>query len=167
MKTVYLIGIGVIMTICAAAQTISIIPEPLSIQTQAGTFQLKPGDNIQVSSLDSGILNVANYFENKIATATGIHLPIKQDMKSSKNGRIHFLLDQENEFGAEGYELIVAPDQIIAKASNSAGLFYAAQTLLQLFPKQIESKTPVTGMKWEVPAVTIIDSPRFAWRGWM
>ncbi len=167
MKTVYLVGIGVIMSMCTAAQTISIIPEPLSIQTRAGTFQLKPGDNIEVSSLDTGILNVANYFESKIAIATGFNLPVMQGLKSSKNGRIHFLLDVEKKFGAEGYEIVINADKIVATASQAAGLFYAAQSLLQLFPKQIESKTPVTGVRWEVPAVTIIDSPRFAWRGLM
>jgi hexosaminidase len=40
------------------------------------------------------------------------------------------------------------------------------QTLLQLLPKEIVSKTPVT-MTWSVPIIKITDYPRFGWRGIM
>ena len=40
------------------------------------------------------------------------------------------------------------------------------QTLLQLFPKEIESKTAIN-MNWTIPAVKITDYPRFGWRGIM
>ena len=40
------------------------------------------------------------------------------------------------------------------------------QTLVQLLPKEIESKT-VTTQNWTVPAVRITDYPRFGWRGIM
>lgn len=41
------------------------------------------------------------------------------------------------------------------------------QTLLQLFPKEIESKTVVAKKSWALPAVRVTDYPRFAWRGLM
>ena len=39
--------------------------------------------------------------------------------------------------------------------------------LIQLFPKEIESKSLVSNIKWEAPCVDITDYPRFGWRGLM
>ncbi len=47
------------------------------------------------------------------------------------------------------------------------GLFYGVQTLRQLLPPAVFSAAPVDGQKWTVPAVSIEDAPRFAWRGMM
>ncbi|MDR3182713.1 MAG: beta-N-acetylhexosaminidase [Planctomycetaceae bacterium] len=55
-----------------------------------------------------------------------------------------------------GYTLIIKPENITVLSSNSAGWFYAAQTLRQLFS---ESKT--------TDAVEIDDAPRFVWRGFL
>ncbi len=52
-------------------------------------------------------------------------------------------------------------------AAQPAGLFYAVQTLLQLFPPQVFSPQPQPAVEWNLPAVKIEDRPRFAWRGAM
>jgi len=39
------------------------------------------------------------------------------------------------------------------------------QTLLQLLPAKIESPTIISGVNWNIPAITIQDEPRFKWRG--
>lgn len=44
-------------------------------------------------------------------------------------------------------------------------IFYAIQTLLQLLPPEIYSSTTAIERSWEVPAVFIEDTPRFAYRG--
>lgn len=56
----------------------------------------------------------------------------------------------------EAYCLTVTSDSVRIEASAEAGLFYGIQTLLQL---RREDGT--------VPAVTVTDAPRFAWRGFM
>ena len=58
--------------------------------------------------------------------------------------------------------LNVTPAGITIKANEPAGLFYGMQTLWQLFPKEIESKSLVKNVKWESPCVAITDYPRFA-----
>lgn len=67
--------------------------------------------------------------------------------------------------GSEGYELHAAPDRVTIVAPRPAGLFYGIQTLRQLLPAAIFSKTKVDDVAWDVPCVKITDSPRFAWRG--
>lgn len=56
---------------------------------------------------------------------------------------------------------------VLLEAGTPAGLFYGTQTLLQLLPPEISSKTTIQKKSWIIPAVAIIDSPRFGWRGVM
>ncbi|MEO7121181.1 MAG: family 20 glycosylhydrolase, partial [Ginsengibacter sp.] len=82
---------------------------------------------------------------------------------------IKLLLNKKEDavIGKEGYYLKVTPKNITIEANEPAGLFYGAQTLIQLFPKEIESANPVANIKWEIPCVNITDYPRFGWRGLM
>lgn len=55
------------------------------------------------------------------------------------------------------YSLTVTPDSVLIVAADSAGVFYAGQTLEAL-------KDPADG---RIPCVEIKDAPRFRWRGYM
>ncbi|MDJ0318230.1 beta-N-acetylhexosaminidase [Arthrobacter antibioticus] len=71
----------------------------------------------------------------------------------------------------EGYELRVDGTVRIA-ASSEAGAFYAAQTVLQLLGARAFRQAPITpsdqeGVRWQLPAVTVTDKPRFGYRGVM
>ena len=55
---------------------------------------------------------------------------------------------------------------MVITANKPAGLFYGVQSLLQLLPKEVESKA-LAKVKWTVPGVKITDYPRFVWRGMM
>ena len=59
----------------------------------------------------------------------------------------------------------VTEDSIEIEANEKNGFFYAIQTLLQLLPPEIYSSTTAIERSWEVPAVFIEDTPRFAYRG--
>ena len=67
--------------------------------------------------------------------------------------------------GPEGYVLDVSAKAVVARAPDTAGLFYALQTLRQLLPPQIFRAAPVEGITWRIPSVSIEDRPRFGWRG--
>jgi hexosaminidase len=60
------------------------------------------------------------------------------------------------DLGGEGYELLVEPDGVAIIAATSHGLWNGGRTLAQL----VADGAPV-------PALHIVDSPRFAWRGVM
>lgn len=62
---------------------------------------------------------------------------------------------QDVTVAAEGYRLKIAADGVEIRHADSAGLFYARQTLVQLDADGVGS--------W--PCVTIEDAPRFSWRG--
>jgi hexosaminidase len=101
-----------------------------------------------------------------LSTPTGIPVSVAN---SSGNATVQLILNKKEDdiIGKEGYNLSVTPAHIIIKANDAAGLFYGVQTLVQLFPKEIESKSPVPNIKWEAPCVDITDYPRFGWRGLM
>ena len=82
------------------------------------------------------------------------------DINTSDNGDIELLLDDDSNLGDEGYQLSITADKVILRASQPAGLFYGAQTLIQLI------STPPNG-PLSLPALSITDSPRYTWRGAM
>ena len=75
----------------------------------------------------------------------------------------------------ESYVLNVTRDSVIIEAGDSAGLFYAWQTLSQLAGFPLGVVETVSGQGYflqatdsvRIPCVTVRDSPRFAWRGYM
>ncbi|WP_370116996.1 beta-N-acetylhexosaminidase [Streptacidiphilus sp. MAP12-33] len=66
-------------------------------------------------------------------------------------------LDPKAGTGPEGYSLTSGPSGVLVTAADSAGLFYGGQTLRQLLPAGRGTGT--------VPAVTVEDRPRYAYRG--
>ncbi len=72
----------------------------------------------------------------------------------------------DEKLGAEGYQLTVTPERAVIEAPTEAGVFYGAQTFLQLLPPEIFSPKK-TSAEWTAPCVEIRDWPRFAWRGLM
>jgi len=141
---------------------IGIIPQPVELQLLKGEFTLKGSALISYNSTECR--QVAEMLMKKLNVATGFTLKIQQ----GKKGMIQLNINEssDNRFGNEGYTLISTSKGVIISANQPAGLFYGMQTLLQLFPKEIESKA-VVKIKWAVPAVSITDYPRFGWRGLM
>jgi hexosaminidase len=142
---------------------ISIIPIPVSMQQYPGFLDLK--NNMVISYTgDSNVYKVALQLSKKIADASGYHISIE---KNSVKALIYLELVSDSQTGNEGYKLSVTPQRVRITAYRPAGLFYGIQTVFQLLPKEIESKTIVRNIGWKIPSVEITDKPRFTWRGLM
>ena len=141
---------------------ISLIPQPVEIQQSDGIFVLT---NTSTISFNNQVGHkVAEMLSQKLNVATGFSITPHQD----EAGSIQLNLNKvaAAQLGKEGYFLVSAPEGVVITANEPAGLFYGMQTLLQLLPKEIESKTAIA-MNWTIPAVKITDYPRFGWRGIM
>ncbi|MFI6329126.1 beta-N-acetylhexosaminidase [Micromonospora chersina] len=68
--------------------------------------------------------------------------------------------------GDEGYRLDVTAVGVRITAAAAAGLFHGAQTLRQLLPAAVDGAAPVAE-RWAVPGGSIVDRPRFPYRGAM
>lgn len=145
---------------------IGLIPEPVTLSKQKGYFILPQNmivQAIRTAELDQSIA----YLNKKLSIPTGYFISTATATKTTAH--IKLLLTDKNDslIGTEGYHLQVTPKQIIITANKPAGIFYGIQTLLQLLPKEIESKQKVKQINWKVPCLNITDYPRFGWRGLM
>lgn len=140
-------------------QGINLIPTPVSLQQQDGKFALTSGTTFQASTSEAKA--VAEFFAKKLKNSTGFNLAVNET-----TGDIALNIDPALEMNAEGYRLTVTPKRIEITAKTAAGVFYGMQTVLQLLPAEVESKT-VVKTDWTLPCVTIEDAPRFAYRGVM
>ena len=140
-------------------QGINLIPAPVSLQQLDGKFNLTSSTTFQASTEESKA--VADFFAKKLKTSTGFDLAVKE-----LEGDIVLGINPNMEINEEGYKLEVTPDNILIAAKTPAGLFYGMQTVLQLLPAEIESKS-VVNTEWSLPCVSIEDAPRFSYRGLM
>ncbi|MBC7923200.1 MAG: family 20 glycosylhydrolase [Ferruginibacter sp.] len=144
---------------------LAIIPQPVSLTKNAGQFSLPQAVAIEAGT-GPELQRVVAFLQDRLAVPTGRRVTVSS---ASPNATVRLLLNKTavDAIGQEGYQLSVTPTHITIKANQPAGLFYGAQTLVQLFPKEIENALPVPNVKWEAPCVEITDYPRFAWRGLM
>ncbi|HLP16983.1 MAG TPA: beta-N-acetylhexosaminidase, partial [Bacteroidota bacterium] len=141
---------------------LALIPQPVEVKESHGVFLLTASSSIGYN--DPAAQHVAVMLSGKLSVPTGYALNTQQ----GNGGTIQFVLNASHDakLGQEGYTLVSTPERVVITANRPAGLFYGMQTLLQLLPKEIESKTVVKG-DWTIPAVSITDYPRFPWRGIM
>lgn len=141
---------------------IHLIPQPAELQQSGGVFTLTGNTGIGFNQPDGRA--VAEMLAQKLNVPTGFALKAQQGTRAAIQLNLNAAPDAK--LGKEGYTLEVTPKGVAIAANQPAGLFYGMQTLLQLFPKEIESKA-VAKATWTVPAVKITDYPRFGWRGLM
>jgi hexosaminidase len=82
-------------------------------------------------------------------------------------GDIVLTTDATGQMKAEGYTLSVTPKGIKIVGADVNGAFYGIQSLLQLFPAEIYSKSWERNTVWQAPCVEISDAPERPWRGMM
>lgn len=138
-----------------------VIPAPRMISGDTGHLHFDASSRIVVSS---DTQSVGELLASSLRSSTGWTWEVV--LGEPATGDIVLQLDPAGR-DEEGYELEIDPRDARIRAATPAGVFYGTQTLLQLFPPQIEQPTVVEGVAWRVPMVTVEDSPRFAWRGTM
>ncbi|WP_307804473.1 beta-N-acetylhexosaminidase, partial [Micromonospora echinofusca] len=170
----------------APARLDDVVPAPVHVDDDpAGSFTLTAGTTVRATD-EPGALAVADQLAALLRPATGFPLPVTglprtgtppPDTGASlpvdpttgpaSTGDIVLTLDPDaTDHGPEGYRLVVTADGVRISAAASAGLFYGVQTLRQLLPAGIEQPSPGTG-PWVLPGGTVVDRPRFAYRGAM
>ncbi len=169
MKKIFLMSAWLVSSLSYGQNNkIAIIPEPVSVVAAKGSYVL--AKSIRLNAPDSKeLVEALKPLMWKLRHAADIGLIVATPPDHYKDPQINLLLNKVNDtsIGAEGYKLFVSATGIVIKANKPAGLFYGIQTFLQLLPKEIESKVPVSNVSWTVPYVEITDKPRFGWRGLM
>lgn len=133
---------------------LTIIPEPQSVQLVGGQVMITP--QMKYFTNGEAASKAAELFVLFLSANYGITL----EKGSMQNSTLVF--SEDDALSAEGYQLTVARNKIVLQG-RAAGLFYGVQTLEQILPLP----TAAAKNKIPVPAVTIKDEPRFAYRGLM
>lgn len=138
------------------AQDVQIIPQPayLDIKKKLAPFIINKNTKIVVK--DSSLLKSANNLNEYLSKYFQIKLGITS--KDSIANRINLVLNTTVSEFDDAYILNSSKESISIIGTSRPGVFYGIQTLLQLLPY---NKTfPI-----QVSSVSIVDHPRFGYRG--
>ena len=140
-------------------QEIAILPTPVSLTEQSGSFVLKDGMKIGVS--DQSLFPAVGYLQEILRNVISSSVEVTTD----KN-QVDMYFQLKDTGGKPGsYKLQSTPEYIQVEANDYSGIISAITTIRQLLPAAIE----VQGEKqtYSIPVVQIEDVPRFEWRGFM
>ena len=168
MKNIFILVLATITGFYPFAQTIdsiAIIPEPVSVKKSRGNFSLPQSITIEAPLTDQ-LKSTLAFLKERLSVPTGAKVSI---VSRAASPTIRLVLNKtaDASLRQEGYALSITAKGIVIRANQPAGLFYGAQTFIQLFPKEIEALSRVAFTKWTAPLVEIMDYPRFGWRGLM
>ena len=123
-----------------------IIPQPTSIKPQSN----KKG----FSLCDAAISDMPAAYELISFAKTALD----KNISVCRDGKENIILKTDESFlNEEGYAISCAEGTITVTAKNDTGIFYALETLKQIFLQSAD----------EIPAFEIEDNPRFAYRGYL
>ncbi|OHS96767.1 Beta-hexosaminidase [Tritrichomonas foetus] len=145
----------------AKVQHLNLIPYPVEVTVGEGQFELTSESSIYYDNSISDAETVANLCATFLRKVTGFKLPVTTSKIS--NGISFELISTERE---EEYHITTTNNLFTIQASTRKGLFNGYQTLLQLLPVDVFADSVVM-TRWITPIVTIVDYPRFSWRGFM
>jgi len=149
----------------ARHETLPLLPMPAQVEPRAGHFLLNDGARLAVDSRDGEAPDIARRFATRLAQLRGLRLDVRPSADAgSAHAAIVFSLAPDNASvpNGEGYELTVEAQHIRVAARDARGLFYGGVTLSQLLTRETTHAASI-----DVPALRIVDQPRFAWRGAM
>ena len=148
----------------------AVVPAPSSVSSGVGApFVLRATSTIVVPTGNSDAQRIGEALGALLRPSTGFPFPVTAADGAIAPDAIALRLGDAPDLGLEGYQLTITADSIRIVAAAPAGLFHGMQTLRQLLPTSIEAEYTLGRMAggWAVPPGTIVDRPRFAWRGAM
>ena len=142
-----------------------LLPRPALVERRDGEFRVTAQTAIAADPANASIAGVAAMLSRYVQRASGLHLQPATGSAGPQSISLEIVAGED----PEAYELTVAPDRISIVGSGAAGLFYGFQTLRQLMPVggEYEALLFQQPRPFAIPAVHIVDAPRFEWRGAM
>lgn len=150
-------------------KVLNLVPYPLSIVTNSGSFNAKGAPFYCAPAVDSRSKDAIRQFSTNLTTTSGslssytVPLELKQQASATSFKGFVFICNDTLISGE--YHIVVDSDAVKVETSDYYGTLYAIQTLKQLMPVAIYGKKTDEHAKWMIPCVTINDAPRFNYRG--
>ncbi|MBS1271352.1 MAG: Beta-hexosaminidase [Candidatus Marinimicrobia bacterium] len=147
----------------AAPATKNLMPVPQSVEWMDGQFRITDDFTMGIAGDPADrIYPYATRVLRRLSGRTGLFFSQDKITPESDSVAVDFTVDvqQPGEVKLhmdESYQLLVTPDSLVLKANTDIGALRGLETFLQLV--EADSRG------YYLPAVTIEDNPRFAWRG--
>lgn len=141
------------------AQTVSIIPQPISLQQKTGTFTIT--SKTVIAANDEEDRKAAAFFNDYLQQFYDFKLPV-----GKKPARNYITLSSRNmgPKSKDGYTLNATADGVQITGDTYPGTFYGIQSLIQLLPVP-QTRTQKFNGSLIIRQVSISDAPRFTYRG--
>ncbi len=130
----------------------NIIPTPKELKLHKGSISLDSTWQIRYAGR---LTSEAAYLQQSLKQA-GLVLDAKADDIPATGNVIQ--LEVIGKGAPESYTLNIDAKKIVISGSDTAGAFYGLQSLLKLLPA-------TTASQYELPQLSISDTPRMSWRG--
>ena len=151
--------------IIGQAQNTHILPTPQQVEFQKGEFDWDNNVILTYDVSDSEISQIVDLFRKDLESITPSKTPFSRG--ALKDKRFVEITKTDHIDAAENkdqaYKMVVTENYIHLEATTATGLFYATQSLKQLYRYH---SLNARGSKIELPCMTITDWPNFKWRGW-
>ncbi len=133
-----------------------VVPAPVLIEATGGApFRMEAATRIEGEP--DAVSTLATLIEARTGVTTR---SVSPSVRGATEEAGHIALRTDSALDhPESYQLAVDHTDVTLTGGDAAGLFYGIQTLVQLIERDEHG--------WLIPAVTITDAPRFAYRGVM
>lgn len=142
----------------------SITPKPLSVDVSEDTDPFVFASDTCISLSSNDLEPASNILRDALKTSYGLALPVRDGCAVRIDLNSTFKAPKGQ--GNESYQLIVTDKEIAITASSVRGAIWGVQSLIQLIGPWAYAQAQLDAAA-TVPQVTVIDAPRYAWRGVM
>lgn len=149
-----------------ANNNLNLTPLPKKITQYDGKLLLNKTFIITTGDLTIECANEANKFA-AVLNKVGFENIISEKENTDALIKMSMYTGQE-ELGNEGYTLDITSNGIEVSAKTAQGFYYAFQTIKKLLPPCVMAEVKDESItEFSLPLLSIIDSPRFEYRGFM
>ncbi len=144
----------------------ALIPKPLEVVAGGGIFKLNARTRIGFNQENTLLTGKAELLQSLVSEITDFDLETENAPDPARYNRIYLILNNNDEFGSEGYAIMIEKRQIIISAMTPEGLFRGITTFGQLLSLE-GSEVEFSEKYVSIPTGMINDRPEFEYRGAM
>ena len=164
MRHKFLIILLCLLSLCASAQNTHILPTPQQVETAEGLFVWDQNVILTYDASDAEISKIVAMWRSDLDQISGKMVLFA---RGTVKGKHYIELIKTDHLGVsenedQAYRLTVTQGSIRLEATTNTGLFYATQSLKQLYRYSFFSNKG----EIRIPCMTVTDWPNFKIRAW-